>query len=1476
MTLSKESSKEIRIVVLEEGFDGKHNFLQLKKGWFVRFQLGETLITQNVVLTTYRNGEKEFEDQLKSGKFGKDSFIDVECKHAGSYYFEYEGESGIKGKGYYHVEPELTVKQDQKIPLDAISCQTYLTKLLGTFDCWKDRLKVARELGYNMIHLTPIQELGISDSCYSIADHLSLDNRYKGDFNDVDKLLTKLRDKWGMLVIQDVVWNHAAKNAKWLEQHPECTFNCVNSPHLRPAYLLDRALLYFSQEIADGKWIDKGIPTVVENTDHLNAIRYALQHTVIPSLRLWEFFQVDIETMIQICLREAGIMEVYGGISIESVGDEEIKIIQDPEYKRFGCTINYDSGIKLALQKGQNGLMERLRILNHDVFLYINDMMIDAINAIMGHITYERVADHGPKLGLVTDNHPLVTNYFAYANGTTNIEEDEEIIFDKIKGQQCRACNGWVMGDDPLKNFAESHSQVYLKRQLISWGDSLKLNYGMEPSHCPYLWKYMREYTEICAKLFSGFRIDNCHSTPIHVAEYLLNAARKIKPNLYVVAELFTGSEQIDNVFVNRLGITSLIREAQNCQNKEQGRMVYRYGGKQMASFLGQECKALNSVAHALLYDQTHDNPSPVSKFGSMYCYLPTASLVSTTACAIGSTRGFDEFVTFTIDVVKEKRQYKDWAEVQEDNCGLIKARKLINNLHSKMAYEGFTEVFADQVTDTVVAVTRRNPTTNDVIIIITHNCFGQFEWNPQSKDINVCGKIDKILFEMKTVENTENEDRKVPEDKINGVTKFKVEVKENLKPSESNCLEILNEKTIKFKNFPSGSVVAISIKQDELSMKAIKEIESFIYDENSPRLQKIRKAIAELDLYYFNKLLFRVDGEEREDSNDHAYNIPHWGSLPYCGLQGVRSLLKRVASDNDQGHPLCHNIRNGNWLAEYCYKRLQRGNELKKVGESFQEILEILHDVPSNVRPAYFERVFTILYKEAKKGFLKKLRGNHDLPSCNLVTRLLLSSASFVSFVKNAELSPISEKLFTTEQNPASLAAGLPHFTTGIWRNWGRDTFIALPGILLLSGRFVEARNIILSYAGTLRHGLIPNLLAAGKGARYNCRDAVWFWLAAIMKYIEMAPCGPEILERPVIRVYKNDDAEFNPHGNEQPLKDVVYEALSRHFNGIDFKERNAGREIDEHMQNEGFNVNAFVHPGTGFICGGNQYNCGTWMDKMGSSLISGNKGHPATPRDGAAVEIQGIAVYVLESLDKLHEKNLYFTNKVTNSKNGMSWRFKDWAGKIRTHFQNFFYVHENETDEMAHRRGIIKDCFGSTARYTDFQLRPNFTIALCYVPDLIETNKSWNSLKVAENVLMSRLGIKTLDPQDWAYCGNYNNSDSQDKKTACGWNYHQGPEWLWVACYYLKAKLEIAWRRKLEGHRKDWTDTCKEIAKQLYIYEEYLDNSLWASLPELTNENGAYCPPSCEAQAWTIGCLLEVIHRFNQLNKLDEKSEQ
>lgn len=73
--------------------------------------------------------------------------------------------------------------------------------------------------------------------------------------------------------------------------------------------------------------------------------------------------------------------------------------------------------------------------------------------------------------------------------------------------------------------------------------------------------------------------------------------------------------------------------------------------------------------------------------------------------------------------------------------------------------------------------------------------------------------------------------------------------------------------------------------------------------------------------------------------------------------------------------------------------------------------------------------------------------------------------------------------------------------------------------------------------------------------------------------------------------------------------------------------------------MKHEGFQVNVRVDRQSGLIFGGNRWNCGTWMDKMGSSEKAGNRGVPSTPRDGAAIEINGLAYSCIKFLKNLNE---------------------------------------------------------------------------------------------------------------------------------------------------------------------------------------------------------------------------------------------
>ena len=65
---------------------------------------------------------------------------------------------------------------------------------------------------------------------------------------------------------------------------------------------------------------------------------------------------------------------------------------------------------------------------------------------------------------------------------------------------------------------------------------------------------------------------------------------------------------------------------------------------------------------------------------------------------------------------------------------------------------------------------------------------------------------------------------------------------------------------------------------------------------------------------------------------------------------------------------------------------------------------------------------------------------------------------------------------------------------------DWGRDTLIALPGLLLETQRFSEARQVLETFASAQQDGLIPNRFSDyGDGCDYNSVDAsLWFLHAA------------------------------------------------------------------------------------------------------------------------------------------------------------------------------------------------------------------------------------------------------------------------------------------------------------------------------------------------------------------------------------------
>ncbi len=288
---------------------------------------------------------------------------------------------------------------------------------------------------------------------------------------------------------------------------------------------------------------------------------------------------------------------------------------------------------------------------------------------------------------------------------------------------------------------------------------------------------------------------------------------------------------------------------------------------------------------------------------------------------------------------------------------------------------------------------------------------------------------------------------------------------------------------------------------------------------------------------------------------------------------------------------------------------------------------------VPPFLRPKYFAIVISEAYKAARRAAIEQ-SSNFVVSGHDLTHNLALCSVQMYGQIKSASLDP--------GKPTPSLAAGLPHFTTGWARCWGRDVFISLRGLFLTTGNFDGAKTHILAFASTLKHGLIPNLLDSLRTPRYNSRDSPWWMLQNIQDYANSAPDGLSILSESVKRRFPKDDtwvAWDDPaaYAYSSTIAEVMQEILQRHADGIHFREYNAGPNLDMQMKDEGFNIDIQVDWTTGLISGGNRHNCGTWMDKMGESEKAGNKGLPGTPRDGAPVEITGLLKSTLRWLDQL-----------------------------------------------------------------------------------------------------------------------------------------------------------------------------------------------------------------------------------------------
>lgn len=103
------------------------------------------------------------------------------------------------------------------------------------------------------------------------------------------------------------------------------------------------------------------------------------------------------------------------------------------------------------------------------------------------------------------------------------------------------------------------------------------------------------------------------------------------------------------------------------------------------------------SMPHALLYDITHDNESPLDK-RSAEDALSTGALCAFSFCAIGSIKGFDDLYPKLLNLVSEKRRYE--LTGLGDNSGIARVKRVLNQLHLEMVLGGYEEGHVHQEND--------------------------------------------------------------------------------------------------------------------------------------------------------------------------------------------------------------------------------------------------------------------------------------------------------------------------------------------------------------------------------------------------------------------------------------------------------------------------------------------------------------------------------------------------------------------------------------------------------------------------------------------------------------------------------------------------------------------------------------------------------------------------------------------------------
>ena len=287
---------------------------------------------------------------------------------------------------------------------------------------------------------------------------------------------------------------------------------------------------------------------------------------------------------------------------------------------------------------------------------------------------------------------------------------------------------------------------------------------------------------------------------------------------------------------------------------------------------------------------------------------------------------------------------------------------------------------------------------------------------------------------------------------------------------------------------------------------------------------------IAAITLHLLPFCLYRDHHATTRGSNDWHFLVDNDGS----GIR-VRAGNNAPACRIVAG-PAAHYSPSGWWYWHVLHRR-DRERGLPDVEDVFQPgifhiplkpgrpvtlVLSAEEEHPKQFGTARHEEAVMQAYQRHQRR-IKQLLAIADRSTTNLprkdpvFARLTAAADQFI--VARPEPGTTGNSLQLTPDRK-TVIAGYPWFT-----DWGRDTMISLPGLLLCTGRYSEARGLLKAFATYTHQGLIPNRFPdKGEAPEYNTADATLWMFQALNSYTstthdwslvkELYPTLSEIIE--------------------------------------------------------------------------------------------------------------------------------------------------------------------------------------------------------------------------------------------------------------------------------------------------------------------------------------------------------------------------